>query len=218
MRALTLTPPFLRAGAAIDWRLLTGLSNLCVLLAMLLTVAAFATLAGANWLAQHFVTDRLSFIFQPLAAIAIGLGYFRVRAWVARIIERVLFRERFAAEVYLEAVTRGLPFAERAETIDAVLADDVARALKPASSAVFRPGGGGFARVHAVAWESANCAHIGNDDLLVRTLLADGAIVRLGDLRWTPGGLPAPPRDPALAIGAIRRGALGAIGAEVPTA
>jgi hypothetical protein len=69
-------------------------------------------------------------VLQPVAAIAIGLGYFRVRGWLPSSIERVVFRERFASEQALEATIRELPFVERAEEVDAVLATEVARTLR----------------------------------------------------------------------------------------
>ena len=144
----------------LDWRLLQAVSNSQLLaiypvlryrlfdlgfvvnraaLYSVLTLAAFGTLAAANWVAQHFVTDRLAFVLQPVAAIAIGLGYFRVRGWVQRALERLLFRDRLAAEEFIETLIRTLPFAERAETVDDVLVAGVIWACygsaRPRSSA-----------------------------------------------------------------------------------
>lgn len=104
----------------------------------MLTLAAFATLAAVNWVAQHFVTDRLTTIVQPIAAIAIGLGYFRIRGWVQQLIERLLFHDRFAAEEHLETTIQNLPFADRPEAVDDVLVSEVARTLHLSSAALFR--------------------------------------------------------------------------------
>jgi len=176
-----------------------------------LTLAAFGTLATVNWLAQHFVTERLAFIMQPVAAIAIGLGYFRVRGWIQGAIERVLFRERFAAEEDLEATIRGLPFVERAESVDEVLVSEVATTLRLGSAALFRLGDHGFERGPSVGWNDEMLDHFPRDDMLARRVLADGPTVRLSSLRWDPGALPASPNDPVVALGVVRRGVLSAI-------
>ena len=215
------------------WRLMFAFSNLLPLLSVYpilryrlvdlgfvvsratlysaLTLAAFGTLAAVNWLAQHFVTDRLAFIMQPVAAIAIGLGYFRVRGWVQAAIERVLFRERFAAEEALETTIRGLPFVERAESVDDVLVAQVAGLLRLGSAALFQLTDEGFRRKTSVGWDDEHLDHFSRDDMLARSLLADGPIVRLSSLHWQPDGLPAPPGEPVVALGIARRGVLSAI-------
>ncbi len=233
-RALALLPlPGTFGGGTLDWRLLSAISNLCLLLAMYpvlryrlfdlgfvvnraafystLTLTAFATLAAANWVAQHFVTERLAFVLQPVAAIAIGLGYFRMRNWVQRWLERLLFRERLAAEEYLETVIRTLPFAEREETVDDVLVTQVTRTLRLSSAALFRATGDGFRRNGAAGWSDALLACIAPDDIVVRNVRAGEALVQLAALRWEPAGLPPPPNEPVIALGIVRRGTLSAI-------
>jgi hypothetical protein len=168
-----------------NWRLVLLVSNLLPLLAVYpilryrlfdlgfvvsraalystFTLAVFGALAAANWLAQHVVTERLAFVLQPVAAIAIGLVYFRVRGWLQSSIERVVFRERFASEQALEATIHELPFVERAEDVDAVLATEVARTLRLASAALFRRTDQSFERVAAVGlgWRHDNAALAG---------------------------------------------------------
>ncbi len=234
LRAFSLVGPIAASGGYLDWRLIYSLSNLCLLLAMypvlryrlfdlgfvvnraalysVLTLAAFATLAAANWVAQHFVTDRLAFVMQPIAAITIGLGYFRVRNWVQRAIERVLFRERFAAEEYLETVIRALPFVERADTVDDVLVTQVTQTLRLSSAALFRATGNGFQREGTLNWTEPLLAHISPDDILARSLLIGEPLVSLRALRWTPDGLlPPPPGEPVIALGILRRGTVSAL-------
>ena len=176
-----------------------------------LTIAAVATLAGINWLAQHFVTERLSFFLQPVAAIVIGLGYLRIRGWTQTSIEQLLFRERFAAEEHLAATMRGLAFVERADSIDRVLVDDVAATLNLRTAALFRLSGDAFRRVTAIGWEHATFDLFATDDSLARRLLADGEIVRLSAARWRPAGMPEPPGDPVIALGVVRRGTVAGI-------
>lgn len=220
-------------GTYFDWRLQIAISNLCLLLAMypvlryrlfdlgfvvnraalysVLTLAAFATLAAANWVAQHFVTDRLAFVLQPVAAIAIGLGYFRVRNWVQRGLERVLFRERLAAEEFLETIIRTLPFAEHADTVDDVLVTQVTQTLRLSSAALFRAAADGFRREGSLGWSEALLTRIGSDDIVARSVLAGEPLVQLQALRWEPGALSSPPNEPVIALGILRRGSLSAI-------
>ncbi len=231
-RALALAPVF-GDGSILDWRLLQAMSNFCLLLAIYpvlryrlfdlgfvvnraalystLTLAAFGTLAAANWIAQHFVTDRLAFVLQPVAAIAIGLGYFRVRAWVQRGLERLLFRERMAAEEFIETLIRTLPFAERAQTVDDVLVAEVTRALRLSSAALFRANGDGFQRQAVLNWGEPLSARIASDDIVARSILAGDGLVQLEALRWQPADLPPPPAEPVIALGIVRRGTLAAI-------
>jgi hypothetical protein len=176
-----------------------------------LSLSAFGILAGVNWFAQHFVTDRLAFVLQPVAAIVIGFGYFRVRAWVQHSIERMLFRERYAAEQRMETIIRRLPFADTSAAVDAVLVSEVPQTLRLASAALFRLTDEEFQRVAATGWDGQSLHRLSRDDLLVRTIPETHAIVRLSTLSSHAQELPAPPNDPVLAVGIFRRGALSGI-------
>lgn len=176
-----------------------------------LTLAAVATLAGVNWLAQHLVTERLALIVQPAAAIVIGLGYLRVRAWTQSFLERLLFRERFAAEAHLESTIRGLAAVERPESVDEVLVTEAATTLALSSAALFRLTGDAFTRVAVTGWDDFALQTLRTDDPLARRLIADGPLVRLSAAHWQPDGLPPPPADPVIAFGLFRRGALAGV-------
>jgi hypothetical protein len=173
-----------------------------------LTLAALATLAAVNWLAQRVVTERMAVVVQPLAAIAIGLGYFRVREWTQNILERFLFRERFAAERHIDAMARGLARAKRPGAIDETLTDEAAEAVSLRSAAVFRLQDGMLRRTSSHAWGEHDLWQLEPDDRLVRRLLADGPVVSLRTLKWSAAELPVPPNDPTLAIVLERAGAL----------
>ena len=174
----------------------------------ILTLAAVATLAGVNWLAQHFVTERLALVMQPIAAIVIGLGYLRVRGWTQAFLERTLFRERFAAEKQIDATIRGFPLAERPGAIDESLGAEAADVLSLQSAAVFRLEGAGLVRAASIGWDDACLDALQRDDRLVRRLLTDGPASRLDAIHWSPAGLPAPPREPVVAIVLAHAGAL----------
>ena len=215
------------------WRLLLALANLFLLLAVYpvlrhrlfdigfvvnratlystLTLSAFATLAAANWVLQHFFTDRLAFVLQPIAAMAIGIGYFRVRNWAQNIIERLLFRDRFAAEERLEATIRGLGFVERSASVDDVLVTEAVGALRLASAALFRLTPAGFERGPSIGWHAEMLAAFPRDDALARAVQANGPIVSLRGVDWRPAALPPPPEEPVFALGILRRGLLVAI-------
>jgi hypothetical protein len=215
------------------WRLLLALANLFLLLAVYpvlrhrlfdigfivnratlystLTLSAFATLAAANWILQHFFTDRLAFVLQPIAAVAIGIGYFRVRNWAQNVIERLLFRDRFAAEERLEATIRGLGFVERSSSVDDVLVTEAVRTLRLASAALFRLTPAGFQRGPSIGWHAAMLAAFPRDDALARAVQANGPIVSLRGVDWQSPALPPPPEEPVFALGILRRGILAAI-------
>lgn len=214
----------------IEQRLLTALASLFPLLAIypilryrlfdlgfalnraalysILTVAAVATLAGVNWLAQHFVTERLALVLQPVAAIVIGLGYLRVRGWTQTFLERTLFRERFAAEQQLDATIRGFPLVEGSGAIDESLTVECTDVLSLQSAAVFRVRDAALARVASVGWDDANLGALQRDDRLLRRLLTDGPAVRLAAVHWSPSGLPAPPSEPVVAMLLAQAGVL----------
>jgi hypothetical protein len=173
----------------------------------LLTVAALATLAGVNWFAQHFVTERLALVLQPIAAIAIGLGYLRVRGAVQTLLERTIFRDRFAAELELEGTIKGFALAERAGAIDESLTEEVASVLRLRTAAVFRVAGTALTRVASTGWDGASLDTLQRDDRLVRRLLADTATLAIDPARWNPNGLPPAPNEPVLAL-ALTRGSV----------
>ena len=105
-----------------------------------LTLAAVGTLAGVNWLAERLITERLAIFVQPLAAILIGLGYMRVRAWTQSMLERTFFRARYRAEERLAALANGFASEDRVERIDHALTVSAAEALSLTSAVVFRDG------------------------------------------------------------------------------
>ncbi len=169
-----------------------------------LTLAAVAALAGINWLAQHFVTERLTFVLQPLAAIAIGVGYLRVREATQRFIERTIFRRRFAAELHFAAMTASFANATSAEALDYALTTEARDTLALRSAAVFRLLDGAFVLVRSAGWETATAsipqaafgyAHFGDADLHVIDVVSDVLALQL----------PAPPGEPVAAF-ALRSG------------
>jgi hypothetical protein len=144
-----------------------------------LTLAAVGILAGVNWLAQHLITVRLALVLQPVAAIVVGLGFLRVREWTQTLLERIFFRERFAAERRLDATIRGLPLAERPSAIDAALTGEATDALSLQSAAVFRAHGDTLTRTAAVDWELAELDALGRDEPLLHRLRTEGPVLRL---------------------------------------
>ena len=175
------------------------------------TLAVFGALAAVNWFAQHIVTERLAFVLQPVAAIAIGLAYFRVRGWLQSSIERVVFRERFASQRALEARFDELPFVERAQDVDAVLATEVARTLRLASAALLDETDQSFERVAALGWGGSMITQISRNDVLASSLSGDSRIVKHGRYAGNRAACLRLPNSPVLAPGIVRRDVLSAI-------
>lgn len=176
-----------------------------------LTLLAFATLAGVNWLAQRFITDRLAAIVQPMAAIAIGLGYFRVRGWVGHFIERFLFHDRFVAEELLDKTIRALPYVGSRQAVDDTLVSEIPATLRLASAALFRLDGDRFHRVAATGWADGDMQSFPQNGELLNRILAEGPVIRVSGRYPGLHPLPGAPRDPALAVGVIRDRMLSAI-------
>jgi hypothetical protein len=170
-----------------------------------LTVAAFATLAGVNWIAQRVVNDRIATVAQPIAAIVIGLGYFRVRQWIKDLIERVLFRDRLATEREIDALIATLPSTRSLATIDEALTVAAAHTLSLQSAALFRGDESVLDRTAAVGWEGASLEHLRSGDTLLAALESGQRIVSLRALEWDAPGEPAEPARPVTAI-ALRHG------------
>lgn len=172
----------------------------------MLTLAAFTTLAGVNWIAQRLVNDRIATVLQPGAAIVIGLGYFRVREWIKELIERILFRERLAAEREVDALTASLQSAQTFAEIDQMLTVRAARTLSLQSAALFRSDDGGLRRAGAaVGWDAASLDYLRSDDELVAALEGSHRVVSLQALGWSAHGEPDEPARPVAAI-ALRHG------------
>ena len=171
-----------------------------------LTLAAFTTLAGVNWLAQRLVNDRVATVLQPLAAIVIGLGYFRVRGWTRDAIERILFRERLAAEREIDAMIAALPSARDVAAIGERLTVAAARCLSLQSAALFRVvDGGGLRRAASIGWDDESLAYVPSDDRLARSLEREQRVVSLRALGWDLPGEPAEPARPVAGL-ALRHG------------
>jgi hypothetical protein len=134
-----------------------------------------------------------------------------VRNWVQRGLERVLFRDRLAAEEFLETIIRTLPFAERADTVDDALVAQVTRTLRLSSAALFGASGDGFHREASLGWNEPSLTRIAPDDIVPRSVRAGEPLLQLQALRWEPGALPVAPDEPVIALGIMRRGTLSAI-------
>lgn len=144
-----------------------------------LTLAAVAILTGVNWLAQHLITARLGLVLQPVAAIVLGLAFLRVRQWTQTLLERIFFRERFAAEQQLDATIRALPLADGPSAIDAALTSEAAAVLSLSSAAVFRAHGDVPARTAPVDWDRGALELPAYDERLLHRLRTERPVVRL---------------------------------------
>jgi hypothetical protein len=149
------------------------------------TFAALAILAAANWLAQRLVTDRLAAFVQPVVAIVLGFGYFRARALIRDALERLLFRHRYASEQRMAALGANLALAQQPATIDAALTAEAAAALSLHSAALFALHGDRLERRASIGW----------DEAILTAIEIDDALVLHGR-----SGLPAAPRQPVVAI------------------
>jgi hypothetical protein len=169
----------------------------------ILTLAAVGTLTAVNWFTQHVADARLSSALQPIAAVLIGLGFMRARAWTQRALERFFFHARFAVEQHIAATIKGFSIVENPEALDESLTADAATTFELQSAAVFRLTDTRLERTSAVGWAAGDLSSLERNDEFIRRLMSDSPL-SLQAARWHPGGLPEEPRTPVVAIGLLR--------------
>lgn len=163
------------------------------------------TLAGMIGLADWFVKGRISQAHladavNAVVALGIAVVFTQARTWLTRIVERLFFAQRYAAERHLERVGAALAIAEERESINAALVDEVRTWLRLSSVAVFAAHGRDFERIAAHGWGEADRSHLPAEDLLVRTLALEREPIELKSLRWSIDALPEGRERPTYAV------------------
>ena len=163
------------------------------------------TLAGMIGLADWFVKSRISQAHladavNAVVALGIAVIFTQARTWLTRVVERLFFAQRYAAERHLERVGAALAIAEERESINAALVDEVRTWLRLSSVAVFVAHSRDFERIAAYGWGEADCLHLPAEDLLVRTLALEREPLELKSLRWSIDALPEGRGRPTYAV------------------
>ena len=135
--------------------------------------------------------------------VAIGLGFWLngLEKRVDRVVDGILFRKRYLAEVRLERVAKTLPHSPTFEVADEFLIREPVDALELTSAAVFRrDDNGAFARVASIGWAEADLRSLGAIDSLVLQLIATEAPLRMREVIWPHADLPKNEARPVIAL------------------
>jgi hypothetical protein len=160
--------------------------------------AALALVIGLlDWVVERFIGSRnFALAVEALAAVIFGIGFDKVRRVLEGFIEQALFRERHAAERTVRRIVASLAFADSYEAIGVANVDDVGRAMKLASAALFlRQENSVYRRVHSYGWQKMHRAILTTGDSILRVMHTELAPIRLVELPWDcegPDGFAAP--------------------------
>jgi hypothetical protein len=161
------------------------------------------TLAAVHWLLGKMIEQtHLAIGIEGVVAVGLGLVLHRVTETTNHLVDRALFRRRHAAEAHLQRVMDALPFAARLRVIGDALVTEPARELELASAAVFyRPTESGpLQRQLSVGWNDDHAASLDPDCLLVRSLQAEHAPLRIEKHDLLPPDTPQGAALPVLAV------------------
>lgn len=160
-------------------------------------------LAAVHWLLGKLIElTHLAIGIEGAAAVGLGLVLHRVTGVMNRLVDRVLFRRRHAAEEHLRRVMAALPFADGLRVIGEALVTEPARELELASAAGFyRPSETGpLRRQVSVGWGGDHAVSLDADCLLVRSLQAGHAPLRIDGHDLLPPDTPQGAALPVLAV------------------
>jgi hypothetical protein len=161
------------------------------------------TLAALHWLLGKLIEQtHLAIGIEGIAAVGLGLVLHRVTAATNRLVDRGLFRRRYAAEERLQEMMAALPFTSQFRAIGEALVTEPARELDLASAAVFyrQSTTGPLRRLMSEGWTLDHAASLDPDCLLVRSLQAEHAPLRIERHDLLPGDVPQGAALPVLAV------------------
>jgi hypothetical protein len=156
-----------------------------------------------EWLTGNYIEERhLARALTAAASILIGVVLDKLHARTERLMERLVFRQRFRAAEYLACIARSLVEADSVQVVHEALAREPCDELELTSAAVFAFDGERttYRRVYGVGWDERAALELGLDDVVVRVLRADLVTLRLGGIRWRRTDIPADPRAPVIAV------------------
>ncbi len=165
-----------------------------------LTAIPVGLLAVVDWFFARRLQDaRLATFLEVAVAVGFSFWLRGLHRRIERFVERVFFAGRHRALERVRHITRALPFSERIETIEAMLAGEIAAALQLASAAVFRAGDGDYVRTASRDWEAA-AERLDPDDPLVLFARSSRSGIHFDDVPRTHAAVPAADARPAFGL------------------
>ena len=165
-----------------------------------LTAIPVALLAVVDWFFARRLQDaRLATFLEVGLAVAFSFWLRGLHRRIDRFVERVFFASRHRSLERVRHITRALPFTEKIETIETLLADEIAAALQLASAALFRAEDGAFIRTASRDWEGG-AERLDPDDPLILFARSSHGGVHFADVPHTYVALPAGDARPAFGL------------------
>ena len=153
-----------------------------------ITTMVAGTFLLLDWfLSQQFNATRFTLTAEIIVALAFGSWLNILHHNVDRFVDSTFFRARHQAEKRLARAAAALARAESHEAVDRFMVHEPVQALALTSGALFRRSqpDKGFTRELAIGWGEPDLTELTADHPLVLHLLAEGAPVRLADVRWS---------------------------------
>lgn len=105
----------------------------------LITTILVGVIGAVDWATSAYLHEvKVAMALDALVTIAIAFALNRVHRWVERVVDVALFRQKYAAEEYLNRLGPTLLDARREETVHSELVRAPVRALDLTMAAVFR--------------------------------------------------------------------------------
>ncbi len=167
-----------------------------------------------DWfLSKQFAETRFTLTAEIIVALAFGSWLNMLHHNVDRFVDGTFFRQRHLAEQRLARAAAAVARAESPEAVDRFLIHEPVAALELTSAALFRRSETNqrYVRETAINWNPADPIELGLDEPLVLHLLAEGAPVRLADVRWSSDESPFRVGNAVLATPVLLRDELAAI-------
>jgi hypothetical protein len=167
-----------------------------------MTTLVIAFVGFIDWIASRFIGEQhVALALEALMTISFGFALNWIHGSLEGVLDRVVFRQRYAAETRINYRIEALGFAESIAVVDEALVD-AAQILKLSSSAVFGRSSqtAPFRRSGSSGWSTENVTSLDSDSLIVRTLRAIERPLFLDDADVIPAGIPDGDPRPILAI------------------
>jgi hypothetical protein len=183
-------------GRIVDIRIVGGRAAIYALI----TSIPVALLAFADWFFARRLEDaRLATVFE--VAIAVGFSFWlrAIHKRIDRFAERVFFASRHRAFVRMHHITQALPFTEKVATIESLLTEETARAMRFSSAALFRAENGSYTRTASIGWHD-EAAGLDADDSIVLFSRSAHQLVNLSEAPESKANLPRGHEKPVYAL------------------
>jgi hypothetical protein len=152
----------------------------------IITTVAVIAIGAIDWVTSTYMHEaRFAMALDAVVTIGIAFTLNRIHRQVEAIVDSLLFRKKYEAELFLKRLGRTLMSANHEETVDRALVRDPYKRLHLSMAALFRKTENRFVLTAAAGSESSVAAFDPDHDL-VRFLCSEKVRVNLSDLTENP--------------------------------